>query len=84
MKKLKKNGMRSGGKFTDKTKNRNGAINGKQIYHLGLKKEKIGDKIIRKIIRLKNIGQRNGMIDILKMGVSLKRDMKSTDVYISN
>ena len=51
MKKLKKNGMRSGGKFTDKTKNRNGAINGKQIYHLGLKKEKIGDKIIRKIIR---------------------------------
>jgi hypothetical protein len=29
MKKLRKNGMRNGEKYTDKTKNKNGAINGK-------------------------------------------------------
>ena len=31
MKKPKKNGMRNGEKFTDKIKNKNGAINGKLI-----------------------------------------------------
>lgn len=84
MKKLKKNGMKNGEKFIDRIKNKNGAINGKLIYQLVWKKEKIGDKITLKIIRLKNIGLKNGMTDILKMGEYLKKGMKSTDFFISN
>ena len=74
--KLRKNGMKNGVRCIDRTRNKSGVINGKLIYNLGRRKEKAGDRITVKIIRLKNIGLRNGMIDIRKMEEYMKRDMR--------
>lgn len=85
MRKVRKNGMKNGVRCIDRIRNKSGVINGKLIYQLGKKKEKVGDRITVKIIKLKNIGQRNGMIDIRKMEVYTKRGIKySNDNFFQN
>jgi hypothetical protein len=76
MRKLRKNGMRNGVRCIDRTKNKSGVINGKLIYQVDRRRGKTGGRITLKIIRLKSIGLRNGMIGTRKMEVFMKRGMR--------
>jgi len=69
----KKNGMRNGVRFIGMDRNKNGVING--LLKMGLRGVRNGDRITLMIIRLKNIGLRNGM----KLMEFMRRDMRFID-----
>lgn len=69
----KKNGMRNGVRFIGMDRNKNGVING--LLKMGLRGVRNGDRITQMIIRLKNIGLRNGM----KLMGFMRRDMRFID-----
>ena len=69
----RKNGRRNGGRYIGMDRNKSGLING--LLKMGLRGVRIGDRITLMIIRLKNIGLRNGM---RSMGF-MRRDMRFID-----
>jgi hypothetical protein len=71
----KKNGMRSGVKFTSQATRLNGATNGKLKFQQASRKVKTGVKHTQMTIKSKSIGLKSGTIDILKTVGFMKKDM---------
>ncbi len=70
----RKNGRRNGGRYIGMDRNKNGLING--LLKMELRGVRIGDRIILMIIRLRNIGLRNGM----RLMGFMKKDMRFIDI----
>lgn len=79
MSKHKKNGMKSGVKFTRLIIKKNGVINGKSILAPALKKDKTGDSAMMSNITSRNTGQRSGTTDIKRTAESTREDMSISE-----